>query len=171
MIFNLEFTDSKITSYDYYTKNLSDKDPKYTKQATDSKVTTTTRKLTADGKRKGKFVIKDSNGNTKNCYTKTYFIDKKAPEVDDIKFIPKACNNQSAAHYATFVIKDELSGLRTGQFKWSTTNKINAGETAARSGTSHTECIATSASNLTELKLSYKVCDTAGNCNTSSNWK
>ena len=172
--FNLKFTDSKITSYDYYTKNLSDKNPKYTKQATDSKVTTTTRKLTAEGKRKGKFVIKDSNGNTKNCYTKTYFIDKTPPDVPNnknITFSTTACNNQSAAHYAKFVITDELSGLKTGQFKWSTTNKINAGETAARSGTSHTECIATSASNLTELKLSYKVCDTAGNCNTSSNWK
>ena len=167
--FTLDFTKSNASSYDYYTKNLSKENPKYNLQFENRPVTETTRGLETEGKRKAKIVIKDSSGNTKNCYTKVYYIDRTSPTVSSPTKTSK-CNNLNTTNYFNVTVEDELSGLKTGAFKWSTTNKINAGNSIERSGKSHVECIATSASK-DMLGLSYKVCDQAGNCSKSSNWK
>jgi hypothetical protein len=168
--FTLDFTNSNASSYDYYTKNLSNANSKYGIQFKDQPVTETTRGLEAEGKRKAKIVIKDSSGNTKNCYTKVYYIDRTAPTVSSPPTKTSKCNNLDTTNYFNVTIEDKLAGLKTGAFKWSTTNKINAGNSIERSGKSHVECIATSASG-NMLGLSYKVCDQAGNCETSKNWK
>lgn len=167
--FTLDFTNSNASSYDYYTKNISNANSKYGIQFKDQPVTETTRGLEAEGKRKAKIVIKDSSGNTKNCYTKVYYIDRTPPTVSSPTKTSK-CNNLVTTNYFNVTIEDKLAGLKTGAFKWSTTNKINAGNSIERSGKSHVECIATSASG-NMLGLSYKVCDQAGNCETSKNWK
>ena len=167
--FTLDFTNSNASSYDYYTKNLSNANSKYGIQFKDQPVTETTRGLEKEGKRKAKIVIKDSSGNTKNCYTKVYYIDRTPPTVSSPTETSK-CNNLDTTNYFNVTIEDKLAGLKTGAFKWSTTNKINAGNSIERSGKSHVECIATSASG-NMLGLSYKVCDQAGNCETSKNWK
>lgn len=167
--FTLDFTNSNASSYDYYTKNLSNANSKYGIQFKDQPVTETTRGLEKEGKRKAKIVIKDSSGNTKNCYTKVYYIDRTPPTVSSPTKTSK-CNNLDTTNYFNVTIEDKLAGLKTGAFKWSTTNKINAGNSIERSGKSHVECIATSASG-NMLGLSYKVCDQAGNCETSKNWK
>lgn len=167
--FTLDFTNSNASSYDYYTKNLSNANSKYGIQFKDQPVTETTRGLEKEGKRKAKIVIKDSSGNTKNCYTKVYYIDRTPPTVSSPTETSK-CNNLVTTNYFNVTIEDKLAGLKTGAFKWSTTNKINAGNSIKRSGKSHVECIATSASG-NMLGLSYKVCDQAGNCETSKNWK
>ena len=167
--FTLDFTNSNASSYDYYTKNLSNANSKYGIQFKDQPVTETTRGLEKEGKRKAKIVIKDSSGNTKNCYTKVYYIDRTPPTVS-IPTETSKCNNLDTTNYFNVTIEDKLAGLKTGAFKWSTTNKINAGNSIKRSGKSHVECIATSASG-NMLGLSYKVCDQAGNCETSKNWK
>lgn len=167
--FTLDFTNSNASSYDYYTKNLSNANSKYGIQFKDQPVTETTRGLEKEGKRKAKIVIKDSSGNTKNCYTKVYYIDRTPPTVSSPNKTSK-CNNLDTTNYFNVTIEDKLAGLKTGAFKWSTTNKINAGNSIERSGKSHVECIATSASG-NMLGLSYKVCDQAGNCETSKNWK
>lgn len=168
--FTLDFTNSNASSYDYYTKNLSNANSKYGIQFKDQPVTETTRGLEKEGKRKAKIVIKDSSGNTKNCYTKVYYIDRTPPTVSSPPTKTSKCNNLDTTNYFNVTIEDKLAGLKTGAFKWSTTNKINAGNSIERSGKSHVECIATSASG-NMLGLSYKVCDQAGNCETSKNWK
>ena len=168
--FTLDFTNSNASSYDYYTKNLSNANSKYGIQFKDQPVTETTRGLEKEGKRKAKIVIKDSSGNTKNCYTKVYYIDRTPPTVSSHPTKTSKCNNFDTTNYFNVTIEDKLAGLKTGAFKWSTTNKINAGNSIERSGKSHVECIATSASE-NMLGLSYKVCDQAGNCETSKNWK
>lgn len=168
--FTLDFTNSNASSYDYYTKNLSNANSKYGIQFKDQPVTETTRGLEKEGKRKAKIVIKDSSGNTKNCYTKVYYIDRTPPTVSSPTETSK-CNNLDTTNYFNVTIEDKLAGLKTGAFKWSTTNKINAGNSIKRSGKSHVECIATSAKDENKLNLSYKVCDQAGNCETSKNWK
>lgn len=167
--FTLDFTNSNASSYDYYTKNLSKENPEYKSKFENQPVTETTRGLEKEGKRKAKIVIKDSSGNTKNCYTKVYYIDRTPPTVSSPTKTSK-CNNLDTTNYFNVTIEDKLAGLKTGAFKWSTTNKINAGNSIERSGKSHVECIATSASG-NMLGLSYKVCDQAGNCETSKNWK
>ena len=167
--FTLDFTNSNASSYDYYTKNLSNANSKYGIQFKDQPVTETTRGLEKEGKRKAKIVIKDSSGNTKNCYTKVYYIDRTPPTVSSPTETSK-CNNLVTTKYFNVTIEDKLAGLKTGAFKWSTTNKINAGNSIKRSGKSHVECIATSAEDENKLNLSYNVCDKAGNCK-SKNWK
>ena len=76
-----------------------------------------------------------------------------------------ACKDASdSSYYYYFEISDNDSGLKKGKFKWSTTSSPNAGDLTSRSGKSHWECIGTSASSVGNLKLTYEICDVAGNC-------
>ncbi len=127
--------------------------------------------LGGEGKRRLKIQLKGSDNSIKNCYSDNYYIDRTAPTVSKGSFSRVACNSQTTTNYLKFKISDSLSGLKKGEFNWSTTDKVNAGNTTARSGKTHTECIATSAGDENKLNLSYNVCDKAGNCNTSKNWK
>ena len=117
----------------------------------------------------------DNANNCTACGSKKVKVDKTAPTVGTITKVTKksdgrGCGSASNSnYYFYFQISDNDSKLSSGQFKWSTTNKVNAGNSTARSGTSHWECIGTSAKNKNQLDLKYKVCDKAGNC-TKKNW-
>ena len=117
----------------------------------------------------------DNANNCTACGSKKVKVDKTAPTVGAITKVTKksdgrGCGSASNSnYYFYFQISDNESKLSSGQFKWSTTDKVNAGNSTARSGTSHWECIGTSAKNKSELALKYRVCDKAGNC-TKKNW-
>ena len=117
----------------------------------------------------------DYANNCTTCDSKRVKVDKTAPTVGDItKSTSKPSGHGCAAasnskYYFYFKISDGESGLKSGRFKWSTTDQINAGNSTARDGKSHWECIGTSAKNKKQLALKYKVCDKAGNC-TKKNW-
>ena len=75
------------------------------------------------------------------------------------------CNSTESEHYLSFNIKDDLSGLSYGAFRWSTASSVNAGNSTSRSGHSSSECIASAnADSSSKLGLSYTICDVAGNC-------
>lgn len=118
----------------------------------------------------------DNANNCTTCDSTKVKVDKNNPTVGTInksktKPTGHGCANVAEGHnsYFYFQISDNESGLKNGRFKWSTTNQINAGNSIDRNGTSHWECIGTSASNKKELDLKYKVCDQVGNCKTK-NW-
>ena len=118
----------------------------------------------------------DYANNCTACDSVTVQIDKNEPNVGEItksktKPTGHGCANVAEGHnsYFYFKISDNESGLKNGRFRWSTTDKINAGNSIDRYGSQHWECIGTSASNKKELDLKYKVCDQVGNCKTK-NW-
>ena len=170
---------TNYVDYTYFTKgDIKDENPQSYKSRNKSlaKVDKNnnqkyTISLGGEGKRRLKIQLKGYDNSIKNCYSDNYYIDRTAPTVSKGSFSRVACNSQTTTNYLKFKISDSLSGLKKGEFNWSTTDKVNAGNTTARSGKTHTECIATSAGDENKLNLSYNVCDKAGNCNTSKNWK
>ena len=118
--------------------------------------------------------VYDKAGNKTPCDTKRVKIDKTPPRIGKIYRATSkptsgngktACKDASnSSYYYYFEISDNDSGLKKGKFKWSTTSSPNAGNPTSRSGKSHWECIGTSASSVGNLKLTYEICDVAGNC-------
>lgn len=118
--------------------------------------------------------VYDKAGNKTPCDTKRVKIDKTPPGIGKIYRATSkptsgngktACKDASdSSYYYYFEISDNDSGLKKGKFKWSTTSSPNAGDLTSRSGKSHWECIGTSASSVGNLKLTYEICDVAGNC-------
>ena len=118
--------------------------------------------------------VYDKAGNKEACGTKRVKIDKTPPRISKIQRATSkptsgngktACKDASnSSYYYYFEISDNDSGLKKGEFKWSTTSSPNAGQPTSRSGKSHWECIGTSASSVGNLKLTYEICDVAGNC-------
>lgn len=118
--------------------------------------------------------VYDKAGNKTPCDTKRVKIDKTPPGIGKIYRATSkptsgngktACKDASnSSYYYYFEISDNDSGLKKGKFKWSTTSSPNAGDSTSRSGKSHWECIGTSASSVGNLKLTYEICDVAGNC-------
>ena len=119
--------------------------------------------------------VYDKAGNPTLCKSdRTVKIDKTPPRISKIHRATSkptsgngktACKDASnSSYYYYFKISDSDSGLKKGEFKWSTTSSPNAGNPTSRSGKSHWECIGTSASSVGNLKLTYEICDVAGNC-------
>ena len=123
-------------------------------------------KTTSEGVTTLEITVEDNAGNWHYCSDKVVKIDRTPPRITNMHYDAPKCNSTESEHYLSFDIEDDLSGLRSGSFLWSTAGGVpNAGNSPDRSGHSSSECIASAnADSSSKLDLSYKICDVAGNC-------
>ena len=183
---NLEFSNfSKDTvKYDWYTDYNNGK---WTKQSTNS-TSSTKKDLIAEGKRRGKLVIYDKDGNSKECGTGTYYIDKSPPELRAIcRYYENSlhasgywCEDDGVTSHVwngVFVrIYDKYSKLGESSYTISVPSEDSKKTTRSKfEEKDHNYCINYSRRNdegkginIKKGTLTYKLCDSLGNCGTDS---
>lgn len=161
----IDYSTSNGTSYKYYKKNNGT----YTVSVGDEEKNLASGKFTfvGEGKRRLKIVVTNASGNTKNCYSDSYYIDKTPPKIASctknssgwkISSCYKAYNGTPDTVLRPYV-KDELSGYASGVFEYASVTH----HPTNRNGNQH-ECLASVGGG---TKFSYwNLCDHAGNCTT-----
>lgn len=155
--FTFDFTED-TSKWEWYTDSNGDWKFWWEKSSTE-----TTEKISGEGKRKIKVKVYDAAGNSKECFSdQSYWIDKTAPKVSEwLKIENLTCGSHTAKYGIRPVVIDNLSGYVGGGWKWTGGSQWPLELPSPKM--QRKECIASSIA-YNKQKITYKLCDAAGNC-------
>lgn len=112
----IDYSTSNGSSYTYYTRNNG----QYSKRGGEAKENLAKGKFTFEGggKRRLKIVVTDSSGNTRNCFSKVYYIDKKSPGLSAValsensSFQKNGCNSGLTCKLSYGQVSNKYVGVK-----------------------------------------------------------